>query len=257
MDSKIISLYLEGSSMSEISRLFNRSLKYVKLRLLRNNVSIRNRSESQKLALKRNPNSHSWRRNDKFKSKPCENFKNIFRDEGIKFVEEFSDFERLFSIDVAIPEMKIGFEINGNQHYDNEWNLKKYYKDRTDYLESLGWKIYQVHYSVCFNREIVLDIYDKSKRDCNYEFDYNEYLKSKKLKKVKKCSCGVEIYRSSKMCRKCSRNHVGFLTRKVKDRPSIDILKKEVSEIGYVQVGRKYGVSDNAVRRWLKIEENI
>jgi hypothetical protein len=39
--------------------------------------------------------------------------------------------------------------------------------------------------------------------------------------------------------------------RKVK-RPEFDSLKKEVNELGYSGTGRKYGVSDNAIRKWIK-----
>jgi integrase len=45
-----------------------------------------------------------------------------------------------------------------------------------------------------------------------------------------------------------------FLNRKV-DRPPLDVLKAEINELGYSAVGRKYGVSDNAVRKWLKAYE--
>jgi len=45
-----------------------------------------------------------------------------------------------------------------------------------------------------------------------------------------------------------------FLNRKV-DRPPLDVLKAEINELGYSAVGRKYGVSDNAVRKWLKTYE--
>jgi len=40
-------------------------------------------------------------------------------------------------------------------------------------------------------------------------------------------------------------------TRKI-DRPKIEQLLKEVSTLGYKGTGRKYGVSDNAVRKWIK-----
>lgn len=39
--------------------------------------------------------------------------------------------------------------------------------------------------------------------------------------------------------------------RKV-ERPNIDTLLNEVKQIGYSATGRKYGVSDNAIRKWLK-----
>jgi hypothetical protein len=41
-------------------------------------------------------------------------------------------------------------------------------------------------------------------------------------------------------------------TRKVA-RPSHDQLKADLAHMSYVAVGRKYGVSDNAVRKWLRL----
>lgn len=39
--------------------------------------------------------------------------------------------------------------------------------------------------------------------------------------------------------------------RKV-ERPSKEQLLQEITELGYSAVGRKYGVSDNAIRKWIK-----
>lgn len=39
--------------------------------------------------------------------------------------------------------------------------------------------------------------------------------------------------------------------RKVK-RPDKDILLRDVDELGYCGTGRKYNVSDNAIRKWIK-----
>jgi hypothetical protein len=44
---------------------------------------------------------------------------------------------------------------------------------------------------------------------------------------------------------------ISFWKRKVK-RPSLDVLMSEIKNMGYSAVGRKYGVSDNAVRKWIK-----
>jgi hypothetical protein len=49
--------------------------------------------------------------------------------------------------------------------------------------------------------------------------------------------------------------HVGFWNRKA-TRPPFDKLKHEIEMLGYTGTGRKYGVSDNAVRKWLKVYEN-
>jgi hypothetical protein len=42
---------------------------------------------------------------------------------------------------------------------------------------------------------------------------------------------------------------------RIVNRPSYDILIKEINEFGYCWVGRKYGVSDNAIRKWVKFYE--
>ena len=38
------------------------------------------------------------------------------------------------------------------------------------------------------------------------------------------------------------------------ERPAIQRLTEDVLELGYVAVGRKYGVSDNAIRKWFRCE---
>ena len=40
--------------------------------------------------------------------------------------------------------------------------------------------------------------------------------------------------------------------RKIKQRPSLESLLKDVVQTNYSVVGKKYGVSDNAVRKWIK-----
>jgi transposase-like protein len=40
-------------------------------------------------------------------------------------------------------------------------------------------------------------------------------------------------------------------TRKV-ERPPYDVLMAELAASNYSAVGRKYGVSDNAVRKWVR-----
>lgn len=46
---------------------------------------------------------------------------------------------------------------------------------------------------------------------------------------------------------KCSR----MVTRKT-ERPTNDVLLKQIEELGYLGTSRLYGVSDNAIRKWLK-----
>lgn len=67
--------------------------------------------------------------------------------------------------------------------------------------------------------------------------------------------CGRETKKGSKtgLCVFCA--HLAY--RKVKDRPSIEIVIKEVEEVGFCAVGRKYGVSDNAVRKWIRSKTSM
>lgn len=61
--------------------------------------------------------------------------------------------------------------------------------------------------------------------------------------------CGNERkWKKSKLCNKCS----GSQKRKVKNRPSKEQLLKEIEETNYSAIGRKYGVSANSVRKWVK-----
>lgn len=68
-----------------------------------------------------------------------------------------------------------------------------------------------------------------------------------KMKNNNYCECGKQIKKNSTKCVDCHNK----LQRKVK-RPSHEQLLNEVKELGYLGTGRKYGVSDNAIRKWLK-----
>lgn len=50
----------------------------------------------------------------------------------------------------------------------------------------------------------------------------------------------------------CSPECAKLASRKVKTRPDKETLVKLVEEIGYSATGRKYGVSDNAIRKWIR-----
>lgn len=71
---------------------------------------------------------------------------------------------------------------------------------------------------------------------------------SGKSNKIKyHCECGGTKDKKSDKCIKCTNKQ----NRKV-ERPSIEQIKQDVVNLGYRGTGRKYGVSDNAVRKWLK-----
>lgn len=59
--------------------------------------------------------------------------------------------------------------------------------------------------------------------------------------------CGAEISRSAIRCVEC-----GHQSRQTTERPSKEELYQEISNSNFSAVGRKYGVSDNAIRKWCK-----
>lgn len=73
----------------------------------------------------------------------------------------------------------------------------------------------------------------------------------KKNRKKYHCKeCGKEITKLSKigLCKKC----LGINQRKIKERPTKEQLKEELKNSNFCKMGRKYGVSDNCIRKWLK-----
>jgi hypothetical protein len=119
-------------------------------------------SNKRKDYLKNNPDKHPWKRKSKHDSEPCQNLKNALTDRSILFESEFTPLEeRFFSIDIAFPALKLGIEVNGEQHYNRDGSLKSYYQERHDLITATGWKLYEIHYSICYNKKRLDDILDK------------------------------------------------------------------------------------------------
>lgn len=119
-------------------------------------------SQARNKFLLENPDKHPWK-NWNQKSLPCEMFKDYLKELNIDFEEEVSiSTERHFSVDILIKNTNLIIEINGNQHYNNDGSLKKYYQDRHDFIKNLGYNIIELHYSIAFNKSIALDIINKN-----------------------------------------------------------------------------------------------
>lgn len=68
----------------------------------------------------------------------------------------------------------------------------------------------------------------------------------------KKCiDCNCEIRRNSTRCNNCH-NKYRFMKNE-NNRPSLEQLEKDIKEMPMVKVGKKYGVSDNTIRKWIKL----
>lgn len=91
-----------------------------------------------------------------------------------------------------------------------------------------------------------------------YEFKYQEYIKlaqritenlqNKKNTPTGQCPiCKADVFTTTYCSKKCFN-----ISRRKVERPPKEQLQQDLSEMSVCAVGRKYGVSDNAIRKWLK-----
>lgn len=195
-------------------------------------------SNSRKKYLLNNPDKHPWKKKDKFKSEPCERLKRHLTSKNIKFIEEWQPLEdRFFSIDIAFPDIKLGIEVNGNQHYDKDGSLKPYYQERHDLIEASGWKLIELHYSTCYNTDAIDSILKIKEQP-----DYTEYFKQKEKQKVKLQT----LPRGQKIKIKSDKKWEPFKQLVVDSE--IDF-----SSFGWVkQVAKLLGIKHQKVNAWMK-----
>lgn len=143
------------------------------------NSNIQNKiSKSRINFLKENPDKHPWKKLDKFKSKPCEHLKEVLKEKSFDFIEEYTDtrWEHNYSLDIAFLDKKIAIEVNGNQHYNSNWELNEYYQKRHDYLISQGWNVLEIHYTWCYVEDKIKEIEEAIVNNKTISFEETKIL---------------------------------------------------------------------------------
>jgi very-short-patch-repair endonuclease len=216
-------------------------------------------SEIRKKYLKENPDKVPYRLNHSSKeSYPEKYFTELFNNEGIEVTKSFHI--GLYELDFCILDKKIDIEIDGNQHYYDEKIIESD-KRRNKFLEDNGWSIIRINWSEYkkFNFDEKTEYIISLKNYINSLIDIKPFfeatIKDKEIKRRHKkeyiCKyCGDICTWKKDRCKSCYQTQ----SRKV-DRPSVDQLKEDIENLGYSGTGRKYGVSDNSIRKWLKIYE--
>lgn len=103
---------------------------------------------------------------------------------------------------------------------------------------------------VCANchREIEAGLIESPQCSFNQEKadEISQLIQDLKTHKIYYCqNCGKEVFKGSTYCPECAHQ----MQRKV-ERPSREELKQLIRTIPFTQIAQKYGVSDNAIRKW-------
>jgi Zn finger protein HypA/HybF involved in hydrogenase expression len=94
---------------------------------------------------------------------------------------------------------------------------------------------------LCPNCHAKTPTYCGKNKKIKYENIKTEYLCSS-------CSSPVKTKSKTSLCKSCESK-----TRRKVERPIREQLIEELKTNSYVSLGKKYGVSDNAIRKWLKL----
>jgi hypothetical protein len=74
----------------------------------------------------------------------------------------------------------------------------------------------------------------------------------KQLKVENKCvDCESKIHMQSTRCRACA-NKKFPSKRKIQNRPTLIQLEEDIKTLPMTKIGKKYGVSDNCIRKWIR-----
>lgn len=158
-------------------------------------------SKSRKKFLKENPDRHVWKRSSKFISVPCEHVKSILIENDIEFKEEVSvSTYKHYSVDILITGKNLIIEINGNQHYDKNGNLKEYYQNRHNFIKDLGFNIIELPYYHAFNekkilslvnsysnKSVIIPFFKKEKKESKYgTIEKYQRIRKKNMRRIQK-----------------------------------------------------------------------
>jgi len=278
---QIIKDYVENTlSIREVCKKYSINSKEWVRKLLGENI--RNFSEANKIAHKKYPNNYklseetkdkirkarlnwmkehpeqtAWRLKNMSYPEKC--FQKILEDNGLdkKYLiyREYSVFP--YFIDFAFINEKLAVEIDGSQHLEEDRKKRDVKKDKL--LLSKGWKILriaanEVTHDGAKALNAVLDMLEEP----TIQYDTVGILKAPKIKieVIKK----VGILKAPKSHKKVARGEDGLsdgerlraLNQRRVERPSKEVLSRLLQESNFTAIGRTYGVSDNAIRKWCK-----
>lgn len=198
-----------------------------------------NMSKARVKFLHENPDLHPWKKSSKFKSAPCELVKEHLTNKDIVFIEEWQPLaDKMYSIDIAFPDIKFGIEINGNQHYNKDGTLKEYYRNRHNEIVSAGWQLLELHYSIAYNLSKFDTLYTIKEQP-----DYSSYFEERELRKAKRI---IPEARGVKLSRKTDEKWEPY--KELVINSGVDFAK-----FGWVsKISKVLNLKDQNVNGWMK-----
>lgn len=191
--------------------------------------------------MKTNPEKTAWRLSNV--SYPEKLFIEYVESNGLdkkySIVREYSVFP--YFIDFAFVNQMVAIEIDGSQHLLPERKESDDKKDKL--LNDLGWFVVRISENEI--KTNIKEVFNKITSILNEK------------PKVNNIKIGMVVH--PKKRQKKERNEFGFTEKQIKsiknqrrvERPLMDDLKKLIKENGYRKTGKMFGVSDNAIRKWL------
>ena len=201
---------------------------------------------------------HNWSRYSNKESLPEQKFRELLEKSNLKLKQYYipPDSNRFYEIDFAHVESKIGFEINGNQHYNSDGTLKDYYKERQQHFINLGWKIVEIHYSLCFKEEVISSIIGLSFSDFKLCQDKIQEIDNARLERKEEKDRKIFEARLAKKELRDYRKRLGIkIPRKKRFVPSIDkeMLANLLQQKYVVEIAKELNVSVKCVHKHMKI----
>lgn len=207
-------------------------------------------SESRKRYLAENPDKIPYRLNHKSKgeSYPERYFREWLEKENIQFKQEFRF--GVYSFDFLVNDL-IDLEIDGSQHYvDKRINSSDLLRDKQ--TEDAGFKVYRINwseYQQLENKKSFLSDLKNWIEDTSKKFPVIDIQQLKVSdKKCSKCGKALLVGQKKFCSSKCQRSYYTISSDKIET--AISMLQNGES---FLSVGKHFGVSDNAIRKWLRV----
>jgi very-short-patch-repair endonuclease len=209
------------------------------------------RREKRLKFMKENPDQTAWRK--KNLSYPEKLFIKLIKsnelDKRFSITRERPVFP--YFIDFAFDNVKVAVEIDGSQH--ELPNRKESDNKKDELLKENNWRVYRITAKEIMREgdEVIRRLntfIDSDKIFENCGIKIYKTLKQQEREMLKKQKL-IELHQNNGLTIKKKEN---CLSQRKVERPPFEQLEKEIKELGYSGVGRKYGVSDNAIRKWIK-----